>query len=174
MTDLGRRTMRRVLHAMGFGVTTMPSDESGMLPTVQLRLDSIRTMDAVPIVQHFGFASCLPVGTQTVRIAPKGDTSGSVIVASLHPSRPTGATPGQVTVYDAVGSKIVLTCDNDIHVYPNGGKLIVHGDARIMGEVQATGEVTAHADAAFTRLSGHKHPSPNASNIITGAPTPNT
>lgn len=165
--------MRRVQQFVQFCFTSAASDESGPVGRVQMRPDDLRTFDNVPIYQHFGFFSCPPVGTQVVRLCALGDSTTGVGVASLHaPSRPANGQPGQSGLHDQAGSRVLLDNQGNVHIYPNGGNLIVHGDATVMGTVEATGEVWAMN--GLVHLSTHEHDKVKAGTDISGHPIPNT
>lgn len=117
MTTLQNRLLRRVQHAFHLCWTTTAADESGPVGKVQMVPDDVRTFEDVPLVQHFGFASSLPIGSQVVRMSALGDTSKGWGVASVHgTSRPTGLTSGQTVVYDLAGSRVFLPNDGTIRL----------------------------------------------------------
>lgn len=159
MASFGERVMRRVQHALGFGETSTRPDDTGPVQTVQVRLDSLRTIDAVPIVQQFGFSSCLPIASQVVRLTAQGDSTQGVVVGSVHQaSRPRGLTPGQAILHDQIGSNILLTNGNTIVATAAAAVRLVAPSTRVTGNLEAatgwTGTFTAAGGDVVTVQDG--------------------
>ncbi|MFC0407911.1 phage baseplate assembly protein domain-containing protein [Roseomonas elaeocarpi] len=116
--------MTRLRQALGLGWLSTPPDDSDVVQTAQVKINDLQTVDRVPVVHHFGFSSCAPVNSVTVRLSMGGDTSTSVVLAAVHQaSRPRGLKPGQSLLYDIVGSRVFLPGDGTIQVSASGETL---------------------------------------------------
>ncbi len=154
----------RVQHALGFGRTSTPPNDAGAVQTVQIELygragDPVhQTRDNTPVVFHFGFAACLPVGTDVVVTTFSGDSSNGAIVASNHAkSRPTGLKPGQAMLYDQKGSQVLLSNDGDASVTATGTLTLAVPTVLIDGQLLVTGNVTAGSGGASVEVLNHAH-----------------
>lgn len=167
MPSPATRAWRAVQQLLGLGTTSTPGDDSGAVQTVQVRLDSLRTFDATPVVQQFGFGSCLPIGSQVVRLTGMGDSTKGIAVATVHgPSRVRGLSPGQTVLYDLIGSRLMFPNDGTILLLPQGGTV------RVQGNLQVTGEVIAHADSGPVHLTTHVHGGVQQGGSNTAKPSP--
>ena len=138
MASMVERVMRRVQQALGLGETSTAPNDSGPVQTVQVRLDSLRTVDGVPVVQQFGLTSCLPIASQVVRLTAQGDSTSGVIIGSVHhASRPRGLKPGQAMVHDQIGSNIMLTNGNTIVATAAAAVRLVAPSTRVTGNLEA-------------------------------------
>lgn len=67
------------------------------------------TIADLELMQHFGFTSVPPSGTQAVILPLGGKTSHSIVIATEHGSfRVKGLKNGEVAIYDTSGSSIIL------------------------------------------------------------------
>ena len=138
--------MRRVRQLYQSGRTTTAPDDSQNIQTVQIKLDALRTRDGTPVLYHFGFSACLPVGTDVALVSVGGDTSNAVIVGSNHQTyRPKGLRPGESILYDAFGRKIHMTADGGIVVEANGTAITVNNATVVT--VNATDSIQLNAPA---------------------------
>jgi phage baseplate assembly protein V len=75
--------------------------------------------------QAYGFSSVPLAGAEAVVVFPNGDRGHPLVVAvSDRRHRPTGGEPGEVTVYNHTGAKILMTEDGDIEVTPAPGRVV--------------------------------------------------
>ncbi len=158
------RVFTRVQHALGFGTTKTPPDDTGPVQTVQIALYGQpgnpvqQVRDKTPVIYHFGFAACLPLNTDVVLATFAGDSSNGVIVASNHAkSRPTGLKPGQSELYDEADSHVLLSNDGNASVTCSGTLTINAPTVLINGALLVTGNVTAGSGGASVELLGHTH-----------------
>lgn len=101
------------------------------LQLLQLGVLAGETVDNAEHHQSYGFSSIPLAGAEAVVIFPNGDRSHPLAIAvSDRRYRPTGGQPGEVTVYNNVGSKVVMLASGDIQVTPApGGRVICAGAA---------------------------------------------
>ncbi len=140
MSDPLRSAVRRLQNLLQVGRTTVAPNDGGPVQTVQVKTSSAQTRDAVPVTYHYGFSAHIPVGSDVVVLNVSGDSTNGVIISTAHQaSRPKDLTDGQVLLYDATGSRILLDNAGGIGLTPSGGtvtvtgRLVVTGDATIGG-----------------------------------------
>ena len=132
-------------------INTVKSDTPTQF--VQLSALSEETINDSELVQHFGFTSAPPAGTQAVVIPLGGRTSHAVVIATEHgeyriKSLPSGAT----AVYDQSGTRIVLNNDGTIDVHAD--KTTYHGNIVVNGTVTSTGDQIAGGISQITHTHG--------------------
>ncbi len=118
---------------------------------------------AVEFLQQFGFSS-RPMGdVEGVALFVGGSRDNGVVIATR------GECPnleeGEVMVHSPFGTSITLKNDGSIEFLTSSNKF------RFVGEIEATGEITAMKDASPVKLTTHVHPTgvgPSSS------PTPGT
>jgi len=139
------RLYRRILTLVELGRTSAPPDESGTIATVQAIINDLVTRDRRPIVVNFGFAGCLPVGTDVVMLNIAGDPSNPVVIGSNNQKyRPKGMLPGEAMVYDAFGNSVYLKASGIIVSSPNlvtvlGKDIVVHASHSYSWDVDGWG-----------------------------------
>ena len=125
-------------------------------------------LDQVEGVSLFGFASSPLPGASAVVIFPSGNRDNGIVIATDDANyRPKGLQPGEVCIYNAIGTYILIEADGNIVIKraPNvtieGGNVIVNS-----GDVTVTdGDVSADGIS----LKGHVH-SKGYENHDTGVP----
>jgi phage baseplate assembly protein V len=103
--------------------------------------DSPEDVDDAEHHQPYGFSSVPLEGAEAVVIFPNSDRSHPLVVSvSDRRHRPTGGAPGEVTMYNSDGTKIVLR-GADVEITPGpGGKVIAAGaDTTTEGVVVGSG-----------------------------------
>lgn len=153
------RLYRRILSAIGRGRVTT-SNDTGAVQTVQLRMGSFETQDAIPRLAEFGFTSHPPTQSDVVVLFLNGDRSNGVAIATGHQSsRPTDLQPGETMVYDLWGKSIhftesggivvdakntPVTVNNATTVTINAGTEIVMNTPllKVNGDIEATGNIS--------------------------------
>lgn len=73
-------------------------------------------MQAVELMQHFGFSSAPPAGTQLVVVPLAGKTAKSVIVATENGAFRIAVEQGETCIYNQWGAKITFKKEKDIEV----------------------------------------------------------
>lgn len=114
MRKLANQAKKAVNHAQN----TVRSAFRGVLNLVksspQIQLTQVsgladETLQDVELMQHFGFTSVPPAGTQVVVIPLGGKTTHGIIVATENGSfRVKNLKDGEVAIYDSSGSTIIL------------------------------------------------------------------
>lgn len=129
------------------------------------------------LMQHFGFTSAPPDGTQAIVVPLGGRTSASVIVATEHAQhRFVLNERGEVAIYTNDGTWIHLKRSGQVHVKSAArvliecpltettGDLVVGGDVTAAGNIkdmaQGDGKTMAMMRATYN---GHTHPENGAS-----------
>lgn len=132
------------------------------------------TIQDLELMQHFGFTSVPPAGTQAVVIPLGGKTTHGIIVATEHGSfRVKNLKNGETAIYDSSGSTIILKNNRVIDVECDAYNVkcktyqvtasegaTINGDlTQADGSFSTSGDVTASGDVSAngTSLSTHKH-----------------
>ncbi|MBS9777202.1 MAG: phage baseplate assembly protein [Gammaproteobacteria bacterium] len=151
-----RQAFRGVINRTNSSTATQMSQVDGLAD---------ETVNDMEIMQHFGFTSNPPAGTDCVVIPLGGKTSHAVVVASENGEyRIKGLPSGAVAVYDQSGSKIILKNDGTIDVFAS--KTTYHGD------IHATGQITSEGDQIAGGVSqiNHTHGGIKSGNSSTKKP----
>ena len=163
--DSVRAAFRGVLNLVKSGSDIQQVQVSGLAD---------ETIQDLELMQHFGFTSVPPAGTQAVVIPLGGKTTHGIIVATENGSfRVKNLKNGEVAIYDSSGSTIILknnrVIDVECEAYNvkcktyqvtasegttiNGNLTQAEGSFSTSGDVTASGDVSANG----TSLSTHKH-----------------
>lgn len=172
--------MHQIMNLVRPGRLTADSDETGTCGAAQVMHSKFETR-SIPHLQHTGFASALPNGTDVMVICCGGDNANGAVVASGHQQfRPKNLQPGEVMLYDAPqtdgqpqqsiklaadGSIIISGCHTLVLSADTSGTITVP-QLTIQGELRVTGKVTAGYgtdDAVGLQTHTHDHgPAPDA------------
>jgi phage gp45-like len=148
-----REAFRRLRHLLSIARTTAAPIDSGTIQLVQIQIYDRQVRDHTPVMFHFGFTACLPVGTDVAVLAINGDLSNAFVAGSNNQTfRPKNLQPGEAMLYDAFGKSVKLTAAGGIVVETNGSYCTVNGDLRVTGEI--TGK---YGTGNFVTLTGHRH-----------------
>jgi phage baseplate assembly protein V len=123
--------------------------------------------DGIPALQHFGFSSNPPAGSDVVIIHIGGDRSNGVAIASGNQQlRPTGLSPGDSGIYDSRGafvrltagglvinaqslpvtinnaSQVTINASGPIALNPGPAGVVIEGNVSISGNLTVTGDGT--------------------------------
>lgn len=163
--DSVRAAFRGVLNLVKSGSDIQQVQVSGLAD---------ETIQDLELMQHFGFTSVPPAGTQAVVIPLGGKTTHGIIVATENGSfRVKNLKSGETAIYDSSGSTIILknnrVIDVECEAYNvkcktyqvtasegttiNGNLTQAEGSFSTSGDVTASGDVSANG----TSLSTHKH-----------------
>lgn len=163
--DSVRAAFRGVLNLVKSGGDIQQGQVSGLAD------ETIRDLE---LMQHFGFTSVPPAGTQAVVIPLGGKTTHGIIVATENGSfRVKNLKNGEVAIYDSSGSTIILKNNRVIDVECDAYNVkcktyqvtasegaTINGDlTQAAGSFSTSGDVTASGDVSAngTSLSTHKH-----------------
>jgi phage gp45-like len=99
-------------------------DDTAKLQRVQVVvLADSEPLDAAEHFQPYGYTSVPLSGAEAVVLCPNGDPGHPLVVAvSDRRYRPTGAAPGEVTVYNHTGAKAIFKANGDIEIQPAAGR----------------------------------------------------
>lgn len=126
---------------------------------VQVSALADETLQDVELMQHFGFTSHPPAGTEALIIPIGGKTSHSVVVATENGQfRVKALKTGEVAIYDQSGSSIVLKQGKVIDI--NCTTLnITAPTINIKGNITQKGSITNNGDVTSSGVSlvGHTH-----------------
>lgn len=135
-------------------------DDSTKLQLLQLGVLAGETVDNAEHHQPYGFSSVPLAGAEAIVVFPNGDRSHPlVLAASDRRYRPTGGTPGQVTMYHHEGATVTMVAGGEVLV-SNGGTaealatnaMLVALKAAIVGWTPVAGDGGAALKAALTEL----------------------
>jgi phage gp45-like len=151
--------------AIAFARSTMAPVDTGAVQTSQGRFDALTVRDAMPVLQHYGYASVMPADGDKVVAHLGGQRSAAVVITTGHQTyRYKGQAVGEVTIYDMWGRSIRLTA--------NGIVLNAHGQPVVLnGDLHATGAIIAgYGGADQVGLQSHDHG--NTGTLATGTHAP--
>lgn len=129
---------RRILNVFAPGTITAV-DDTGPVLRAQVTIGYLETVDDVPVLQQFGFASVPPLGSDVALVFIGGDRSnGAGVATNNQASRVRNKAPGESVIFNAFGMSIYLSAEG---VIINGGGLpvqIINGDLHT-GNITMTG-----------------------------------
>ncbi|CAB3783319.1 hypothetical protein LMG28688_01623 [Paraburkholderia caffeinitolerans] len=129
--DVLSRTVRRLLNLIGRARVNLV-DDSGPVQMVQVTVNELETIDRVPRVQEFGFASVPPKGSDVALIFIGGDRGNGAIVGSNHQaSRQRGLKYGESMIYTEDGKRIYLTASGGIEIDANGQPVTINNSTTV-------------------------------------------
>jgi len=149
------RLTRQVGPHLSFARSTMAPVDSGPVQTQQGQFDALSVRDAMPVLQHYGFASLMPKDGDKVVAHLGGHRSMAVVIATGHQAyRYRHQTTGEVTLYDMWGRSIRLTA-NGIVVNPGELPAVVNGDLHVTGNI-----IGGFGGGDAVGLQTHRHTQP--------------
>lgn len=114
------RAARRILNLIGRARINL-IDDTGPVQMAQVTVNDLETIDKVPVVQAFGFASNPPKGSDVALVFVGGDRSNGVVVATNSQKyRARNLAPGESVIYTQDGKQIYLTASGGIKIAANG------------------------------------------------------
>lgn len=163
----------RVVNMVARAVVKVINDQK-KLQLLQLEVTDGEIREDVERFQNYGFTSVPKDGAEAVIVRVGGNSDhGIVICVDDRRYRIGNLESGEVAVYDATGSTIVLKKNGDIEVTPSSGNakldcdveitgdLKCDGDATVSGDTNCDGTVTGSTDvvggSTNVSLKGHKH-----------------
>ncbi|MGN6105792.1 MAG: phage baseplate assembly protein V [Kofleriaceae bacterium] len=151
LEHLLRPLRNRIANAIARSVVQLVDDGKRM-QRVQLGVLAGEDVEGEGGGEHFqpyGFSSVPLAGAEGVVVFPNGDRGHPlVVVVSDRRYRPTDGEPGEVTVYNHTGAKIVMTKDGDIEVQPAPGREVYVRDE----------DGSADRLVKKSEFDGHRHP----------------
>jgi len=146
------------------------------------------TMQAAEFIQHFGFTSAPPDGTQLIVLPIGGQSAHSVVIATENGAYRVDVSPGEACIYNMWGDKIHLKQERievetkTLHVKASE-KVIFEtpsltwqgigggpAEASMTGSLHTTGRITSDEDVMVGSISHKGHEHPGDSGGITGPP----
>jgi phage baseplate assembly protein V len=154
-----RRLVSQMKRALGLAVIRL-IDDAGPYQKVQLDLGPIgpdgqplQLRDETYVLQHFGFTSHPPRGSDAALIALGGDANQVVVIATGNREyRMTGLPEGGVAIHDQSGNYFKLTDDGIESVgttWTHTGPLILQGDLTVDGATVLDGTLQVTGDATL-------------------------
>jgi phage gp45-like len=144
--------------------STAPVVDTGVIQTIQGKIDPVSIRDGMPVLLNFGFSSSLPIGGDHVAVFLNGDRSQPLVVGTNHQRyRYKGLNPGETVLYDMYGNTILLNgagiqMTASAAVQVNAPALITSGNV-VVGTgatgsfATATGSMITVADGIITNMS---------------------
>jgi phage baseplate assembly protein V len=155
------RLQRRMGAPFALTQSTLAPNDTGVVQTVQLRLDPLSLRDGVPVLYDYGFTGCPPIGANFHVAYIDGDRSKAVAIASGHQTyRLTGLAPGDSAQYDSRGAYVWFT-PNGIVINAAGQNLTIENaptvtsDAtlfRVKGDIIDNYGTNAHSVAGMRAI----------------------
>lgn len=160
-------------------------------PTALIQADGLagEQLQDNELMQHYGYTSAPPSGTQAVVIPLGGKTAHGIVIATEHASyRLKALKNGEVAIYDDQGQSVYLTRAG---IVVNGGGLpvtinntpsvtantpLVHmsGNLVVDGNITALGDIADHSNKTMSGMravyNGHGHPENNIVGGLTNLP----
>lgn len=106
--------------------------------------------DDTPVMQHFGFTSHPPAGSDAAVIALGGDANQVVVIATGHREyRLTGLPEGGMAIHDMSGNYLKMTeegWESTGSAWTHNGPMILNGDLTVNGETLLDGDTTVTGD----------------------------
>jgi len=124
-------------------------DDGKNLQLVQLDGFEGGPLDGAEHFQSYGFSSVPLAGAEAVAIFPSGDLGHPLVVAiSDRRHRPVGGQPGEVTIYNHTGAKVIIKASGDIEVQPAPGhEVLIRDEGGVVDRVVKRSEFLAHGHA---------------------------
>lgn len=136
------RLYRCMLLAFGRGRVTFV-DDSGPVQKLQVRFGGMEIIDNLPAPHDFGFTSNPPIGSDVfVSFMGGNRTNGIAVTIGSQAYRMKSLASGEVAIYDSLGQSVHLT-HGGIVIQGAGLPITIHGDIKLNGSLDATGDVTA-------------------------------
>jgi phage gp45-like len=135
---------RRVIHAIAWGKSTAPSNETGTVATVQVSYMNGFQLSTDQVMQNYGFASATLPGCDHLRVAGDGNSSKGVIVASNdNRHRPINMQAGESQMYDNKLNSFYLENGEAANIYIGGVLIfsVTAGGALLNGSLTVTQNV---------------------------------
>ncbi|WP_244107581.1 phage baseplate assembly protein V [Burkholderia anthina] len=180
------RLARRILTMIGAARVTTFND-AGAVQKLQVKVNGLETIDNLANLQHFGFASGPPDGTDVAIVFIGGDRSNGVVVGSNHQaSRQRNLKAGESMIYSQDGKQIYLTKSGGIVVNANGQDVQVNDATNVTinaaGKIRAvtpllecTGDIVDNCDSQTSSIAdlrkAHDEHDHNVVNVQTGGST---
>lgn len=180
------RIARRILTMIGTARITTFND-SGPVQKLQVKVNSLETIDNMANLMHFGFTSGPPTGTDVSIVFIGGDRSNGTVVGSNHQaSRPKNLKAGESMIYSQDGKQIYLTKSGGIIVNANGQDVQVNGATNVTinaaekiravtPRFECTGDIVDNCDSQTSTLAdlrkAHDEHDHNVIDVQTGGST---
>ncbi|MDA8230142.1 MAG: phage baseplate assembly protein V [Magnetospirillum sp.] len=181
------RLFHRVLHAFGAGTLTAVNDAGGT-QLVQAQLSSAETIDDLPRLSEYGFASNPPAGSDAVMVFLGGERAAGIVIATGNQTlRLRSLQSGETAIYDALGRSVLLSQAGPV-IDANGAPVTVNNATTVTVAasvavildtpvLKVTGDIVDNCDAATPRSMAdmrtifNEHPHPDAQGGDTGTPS---
>jgi phage baseplate assembly protein V len=176
--DMMKRMLDRAMSGVRTAFRGVLTGLSTAAPAALVQADALsgEQLQDNELMQHYGFTSAPPAGTQIIVLPLGGKTAHGVIIATEHGTfRLKGLKSGESALYDDQGQCVHLTRDGI--VIKGAGKPITITDTpkvRIESELEVTGTIKDLCDTTGKTMSsmretynGHSHPDPQGGDVGT-------
>lgn len=156
MNQLINELKRKILLAVGIGILRI-IDDTKKIQKCQISLMDNETHSNVDRYQEYGFSSVPLPGAQAVAVSIAGSRDNSIIIATEDGRyRPLNLNPGEVTIYNQLGDKIVIKQNRTIEITaPN---VIINGNLQVTGNIlDNSGTNTRTVSGMRAQYNGHHH-----------------
>jgi len=145
LRHLLRPLTARAANAVARAVVQLVDDET-KLQLLQLGVLAGEVVDGAEHHQAYGFASVPLAGAEAVVLFPGGDRAHPLVVSvSDRRHRPTGGEPGEVTVYNHAGARVILMDDGSVEIQPGpGGEVLIRSSGGTVDRLITKAEFNAH------------------------------
>jgi phage baseplate assembly protein V len=122
-------------------------DDAKKMQLLQVEALDGETRDNVEHFHPYGLSSSPKDGAEAILLRLNGTPDNGVVVCvSDRRHRIKNLESGEVVVYDATGSKVLLKANGDIEVTPSSGKAKLTGDLHVTGKLDVDGKGTFSDD----------------------------
>lgn len=166
LVQVVQRVARRVQMLFGRGLVRAVRTEGGR-QLVQASILAGETRSNLEHPQEYGFASVPLPGTEVLIAFRSGNRDDGVVIASAdRRTRPSDLERGEVALYHASGSRVLLRANGDVVVESATQVVLSTPSTRIEGDLEVTGDVTDQAESGGLSMATmralynvHSHPS---------------
>ncbi|NOG69819.1 phage baseplate assembly protein [Roseicella sp. DB1501] len=169
-----QRIFRRIQHVVRPARLAAPSQEAGVIQRIQPAFNSME-LHETNSMQHFGFASGLPAGTDVMIVNVSGDNANGVAIASNNQSlRPKGIAAGECRIYNAAGDYVHVAA-GQITIVAATKVVVTSPEVTMSGKLTVTGDITSTGGdvvAGTISLKTHVHQQVTVGTGLSGVPKP--
>jgi len=147
-------------NAIQRGQTVGSANETGPVQTLQMQRNAFQLAN-FESWKSFGFAASEPDGSDVLFVAPSGDASTAVIIASNNGThRPTGMLSGETQIYDAFNDSIYFQQAKVAITHQTEIDLVI--GTTLVAKFTASGinlyvPLVSNSDGTFNGVSVHNH-----------------
>lgn len=122
-------------------------DDRQAAQLVQVQYSTVETKDQVPRLSEYGFDSSPPDGFTCVTVAPGGDRTASVVIATSHGTYRMKLQKGEVALSDMQGQQVYLRQGGIMIKDKAGSTVVLNGNGT--GTMNFSGGLTINANTTI-------------------------